>query len=419
LSTWLGRDYGTIENKMPGEGSTSGEPSSGGSGRRDVREAVLLASQDAARQAVTHMHGKVPKVAPPKRFSGSRAQLREFLTQCRLYIAFNPLCFDTEERKTLFIVSYFEGSAFKWFDQYLREWLDPTIPMEQKSRETQVLCTNVEALTNKMIILWGEEDEEGAAERRLKRLRQTGTVANYLSEFEQWAPRTKWDDHAFRFQFYDGLKDSIKDDIARGAKPTTLVSLQKVALQIGERQQERQLERRGWKPYPHRRVTEPMELDAAQRDPRKGTFKKGKKGQRSKPKGKCYNCGIEGHFANDCRKPKKDGQRTAATASRARKSPKKRTGDEPVREMNCATRAVEGDGDSNDSSQVSDESSVDSETPLIQKDVRMPDIPEEPEDGDQDESESDSESEPIGEAQEADVEHLTVAQAKLIHESLS
>jgi len=90
-----------------------------------------------------------------------------------------------------------------------------------------------------------------------------------------------------------------------------------------------------------------------------------------------------------------------------------------VREMNCATRAVEGDGDSNDSSQVSDESSVDSETPLIQEDTRMPDIPEEPEDGDQDESESGSESEPIGEAQEADVEHLTVAQAKLIHGSLS
>jgi hypothetical protein len=40
----------------------------------------------------------------------------------------------------------------------------------------------------------------------------------------------------------------------------------------------------------------------------------------------------------------------AATASRARKSPKKKTGDKPVREMNYATRAVKGDSDSNDSS---------------------------------------------------------------------
>jgi hypothetical protein len=63
------------------EGSTSGELAPSGSlGRRDIWEAVLLASQDAARQAVTHMHGKVPKVAPPKRFLGSRVQLREFLT---------------------------------------------------------------------------------------------------------------------------------------------------------------------------------------------------------------------------------------------------------------------------------------------------------------------------------------------------
>ncbi len=62
------------------EGSTSGEPSSGGSGRRDIWEAVLLASQDATRQAVTHMHGKVPKVALLKRFSRSQVQLREFLT---------------------------------------------------------------------------------------------------------------------------------------------------------------------------------------------------------------------------------------------------------------------------------------------------------------------------------------------------
>ena len=55
----------------------------------------------------------------------------------------------------------------------------------------------------------------------------------------------------------------------------------------------------------------------------------------------------------------------AATALQTKKSLRKKTGDKPAREMNCAIRAVKGDGDSNDSSQVSDESSVDSKTPLI------------------------------------------------------
>ena len=86
------------------------------SDHQERREAILRVAQNVAREAVTQMHGKVPKVALLKRFAGSRGQLREFLTKCRLYIAFNPLCFDTEERKALFIASYFKGSAFKWFD---------------------------------------------------------------------------------------------------------------------------------------------------------------------------------------------------------------------------------------------------------------------------------------------------------------
>ena len=55
----------------------------------------------------------------------------------------------------------------------------------------------------------------------------------------------------------------------------------------------------------------------------------------------------------------------AATASRTKKSLKKKTRDKPAREMNYATRAIKGDSDSNDSSQVLDESLVDSKTPLI------------------------------------------------------
>ena len=58
---------------------TSGKPSS--SERQSERqEAVLRVAQNIAREAVTQMHRKVPKVALLKRFLGSQGQLREFLT---------------------------------------------------------------------------------------------------------------------------------------------------------------------------------------------------------------------------------------------------------------------------------------------------------------------------------------------------
>ena len=48
MSTLLGQDYNMTKDKMLGEGLTSGKLSSGGLGRRDIWEAILLASQDAA-----------------------------------------------------------------------------------------------------------------------------------------------------------------------------------------------------------------------------------------------------------------------------------------------------------------------------------------------------------------------------------
>ena len=87
----------------------------------------------------------------------------------------------------MFIASYFKGVAFKWFDQYLQNWLDLMILDANKDPKAVLLCLDVKALTNKMIVLQGEEDKEGAAKRRLKKLRQTGLVAIYLSKFKQQA----------------------------------------------------------------------------------------------------------------------------------------------------------------------------------------------------------------------------------------
>ena len=65
-------------------------------------------------------------------------------------------------------------------------------------------------------------DEKRAAGERLMTLRQSKSVDAYASEFRQMAARTKWNDAALTAWFYQGLKDGIKDDMARTDRPRNL-----------------------------------------------------------------------------------------------------------------------------------------------------------------------------------------------------
>ncbi|KFZ19859.1 hypothetical protein V501_00440 [Pseudogymnoascus sp. VKM F-4519 (FW-2642)] len=121
--------------------------------------------------------------------------------------------------------------------------------------------------------------------------------------------RTDWNDDALRARYYDGLKDSIKDEIARGVRPDDLEKLILAATLIDNRHYERRLEKGGQKPTwiqkrPKQRSYWPqlMELDA--------TFKQGNRPrnpnkERQLKERLCFNCNKPGHMARDCKQPKK------------------------------------------------------------------------------------------------------------------
>ena len=156
----------------------------------------------------------------------------------------------------------------------------------------------------KLVELYRDDNKERAAEHKLNRLRQTDTVSHYLSQFEQLAPRVQWGDFGLKNRFYEGLKDVVKDDIARGTRPTNLYKLQTRALEIGVRQHERQLERQGYRHhYQDRRPPDLIEINTLQR---KHKSQRHLKGNTNKPEGKCYNYKIKEHYACKCRKPKRD-----------------------------------------------------------------------------------------------------------------
>jgi hypothetical protein len=83
------------------------------------------------------------------------------------------------------------------------------------------------------MITFGEVDEKVLAAQKVRQLYQIGLVSRYTAEFQQIASHLDWDNKALADQFYFGLKDNIKDKIARiSNQPITPMKMIKVAIRI-------------------------------------------------------------------------------------------------------------------------------------------------------------------------------------------
>lgn len=210
----------------------------------------------------------------------------------------------------MFAASFLRSTAFSWFQPYLDNPLSP-------------LLDNFELFCNSLYATFGDPDEVGTAERSIFNHRQTTSVAAYASDFRRFASLTSWNDSALCAQFYRGLKDAIKDELAKMGRADTLDQLIEIAIRLDNRMQERKMERfihtsnpshrpnnfqsRRTLTMPHYDMPpRPQTLNESSRhmeiDGSKPRFKKltEEEKQRRKDLGLCLYCGTPGHVANGC-----------------------------------------------------------------------------------------------------------------------
>lgn len=222
------------------------------------------------------------------------------------------------------VANLLEGAALDWSEPRLREFLNST--KDKWSDDTIHVFESYDNFERELRTVFGEIDEERMAERQLMQLRQVASAAKYTAEFRRLESKLAWDANALCAQYYAGLKDSLKDELARMERPDTLEDMIETTVRLDNRLYERKLEK-GEKTTQPRKPNQrrpkawgdPMEIDTVEKHEKRAEKKPlTSKQQEWQKTGACLKCGKKGHFARNCKTRQEYKVKQAARTAKGR-----------------------------------------------------------------------------------------------------
>jgi hypothetical protein len=202
-----------------------------------ARSLELLANKIASIPEAPKPRSTI-KPRSPDIFDGSDpTKLDVFTFQCSMYMAARPTDFPNQQSRVAFSLSYLKGVPLDWFQGELSRSLT-------SGGEFPEWFTSYPTFIAELQRLFGPRDPVADATNALETLRYKDATkaARYTIDFNRHAHRTGWNNVALARQYYKGLPDRLKDEIARIGKPAELRSLQELVATLDQRHWERQSE---------------------------------------------------------------------------------------------------------------------------------------------------------------------------------
>ena len=212
--------------------------------------ALTTAAQTQAQPVQVQVQPQAPaqvtpriKVNTPEVYDGTRGiKADTFINACELYMHIKNTDFSSDQERIGWAISFLTDKAARWSIPYQLVLLNPDMTSGTAVYDPRVATWA--AFKQELQTAFMDPDQERVAERGMEKLRQTGSCSEYIASFRNFMVYMKWNDSAYKVQFRRGLKEDVKDELAKVDPPTGLADYMALAQKIDDRLWERRQEKR-------------------------------------------------------------------------------------------------------------------------------------------------------------------------------